>query len=220
MPPSSSAVLASIEQIIAQNPSRIHGEHNLSILVMRELRSTTAYISGVIDDLIDDGSLKRIWVDPAGYLSLTGEDRLDGGLTLIYLQPRDYGEPVYGEPTLKRINRGHLWSGEKRHAYVTTQTAWAALRESLTAKLATGRAARKAKSDERRQQEQALIESSIPDYPKAMETLAELLPGVTFKVMPFATEKDDPRIHVDVEGLLMSDLKRIVDLILKDASTP
>lgn len=39
---------------------------------------------------------------------------------------------------------------------------------------------------------------------------AELLPG---------TEKADPRIHVDVDGLRMSDLKRIVELVLKDAST-
>lgn len=219
MPPSDNAVLASVEQIIAKNPTLMYDEGHLSLLVMRELRSSSSYVVKVIDKLVTEGSLKQIRVNPAGYLHLTNEDRATGGLTLVYLQPRDYGDPVYGTLGLKKSDQGNLWKGNRPHPYITTPAAWAALKADLAAKAESIAKGRKAESEERRQREQALIGAAIPDYPKAMEVLAELLPGVEFKVMPFAMDRDDPRIHLDVEGLRMSDLKKVVELVLKNAST-
>lgn len=216
MPPSKSQVMAAIQGIIPDGTRQITARPELALLVMRELKTTTSYVEKILTELMADGLLKEIKVDPSGFLSLSLDDRKD--IALVYLHPREYGEPVYGSVSLERHNLGHLWKGKAPRSYLTTAAAWTSLRKALVAESkVASKKADEVRAD-RRLRDQAALEVAVPGYTKTLEELTKLLPDVEIHVAGASSGRENPDVWVTVDGLRVSDLKAIVALVQRGLS--
>jgi len=212
MAPTKEQVLDQVKQISVFAPEYIYSWEEMCLLVMRSLRSSSKYVSKVLNELVEDGEVKKLRVAPQGYLYLDDEDKKFPGMGAPYMHVDKYSRPSRGRVSMEFHSGGSYWAGDLDRPYVISTTMWGHLLDKLEAEARKKAAQDKEKREVENSLHEAYLEEKVPGYKEVRDALGVLFPGIEVQPHVIRPEKN-PRVLFHVETIKMSDLVRLVDVL-------